>query len=143
MRIEVLFLRVMLLWYYGSELAVAETSRPEGHHANPVEPPACVTLLEGYNIGPLWKEVQLDLYTKCLDPANDMNVIRAHNILSLAETPDEESNEAPGQVTGDHVRGQMNLVKTQSSLSLVPTPAEESDSSRGVGRSICSGPHRS
>ena len=53
MRIGVPFLRVMLFWYYGSELAAADTSRPEGHHANPI----------------------LDLYIKCLDPADNMNVI--------------------------------------------------------------------
>ena len=105
MRIEVLFLRVMLFWYYGSELAVADTSRPEGHHASRI----------------------LDLYIKCLDPADNMNVIRAHRILSLATTPTEESDEALGQVTGDHVLGQMNLVRTQSIPSLAQTPTEESD----------------
>ena len=132
MRIEVLFLRVMLFWYYGSELAVADTSRPDGHHADPIEPPACETLMEGYGIGgptggPLWQEEKLDLYIKCLDPADNMNVIRAHRILSLATTPTEESDEARGQVTGDHVLGHMNLVRTQSIPSLARTPTEESD----------------
>ena len=84
MRIEVHFLRVMLFWYCGSELAVADTSRPEGHHASPIKPPSCGTLLEGYDSGGpadgrLWQEqMQLDLYTKCLDPADNMNVFRAH-----------------------------------------------------------------
>ena len=132
MRIDVLFLRVMLFWYYGSELAVAETSQPEGHHADPIEPLACETLLEGYDIGgpaggSLWQEeVQLGLYTKCLDPADNMNVARAHRILVLVTAP-TESGEAQGQVTGDHVLGQMNLVGAQGILSLVSTPTEESN----------------
>ena len=56
-----------------------------------------------------------------------MNVARAHRILSLATTPTEESDEAQGQVTGDHVLGQMNLVRAQGILSLASTPTEESD----------------
>ena len=70
--------------------------------------------------------MQLGLYTKCLDPADNMNVARAHRILVLVTAP-TESGEAQGQVTGDHVLGQMNLVGAQGILSLVSTPTEVSN----------------
>ena len=65
-------------------------------------------------MGPLW-----DLYTKCLDPTDNMNVFRAQRILSLAPTPTKESDEALEQVHADH-RGETYDVSHSDSYVLSP-----------------------